>query len=49
MALARRIKQKGKLKNQESLTEAIRAAEAKGQDEEVAKLLEQYQASLKSK
>jgi DNA primase len=46
MALARRIKQKQETKKRVNLTEEIRAAEERGDDEEVARLLSAYQAGL---
>lgn len=47
MALARRIKQKQETKQRVNLTQAIRDAEARGDDAEVARLLKVYQAGLK--
>ena len=47
MALARRIKQKQETKTRSDLTTAIREAEERGDDKQVAKLLAEYQAGLK--
>ncbi|MCA9313174.1 hypothetical protein KDA08_02490, partial [Candidatus Saccharibacteria bacterium] len=47
MALARRIKQIQQTQARERLTEDIREAEARDDQEEVARLLEEYQRGLK--
>ncbi len=47
MALARRIKQKQETKKRIDLTAAIREAEERGDDQEVTRLLAQYQKGLK--